>query len=232
MQKKVFITGTGTDVGKTYVSKIIIECLRKHGYKTIGLKPVASGAILNNGKLVNKDASILRSVSSFEIPYEKTNPYCFREAIAPHIAAKKHGINMNINSISNEIDRIDDYYSYDISIIEGAGGWHVPINDRELLSDLVIKNQWPVILVVGIRLGCINEAILTCRSFRENGINCLGWISNCLGEKSFEQSENIETLKNYIPYPHMGNIPLYGTVDEIIKLYLIYSSLGLKSILT
>jgi dethiobiotin synthetase len=213
MKKNIFITGTGTDVGKTYISRHIIKYFKRSGYIVIGLKPVASGGIISESdKLVNDDALILQKESSLLLDYDQVNPFCLKGAIAPHIASEFMDIDLNIKEISRRIKYIEERVNYDIAIIEGAGGWHVPLNYDELFSDLVVVNQWDVILVVGIKLGCINEAILTSRALLAQDVNCIGWIANCLEPSNEVQEKNIETLKSYIPFEFICKVNFNASV--------------------
>ena len=216
MKKNIFITGTGTDIGKTYVSKYIMQYLKRMGYIVIGLKPVASGGIISeSAKILNNDALILQKESSLFLDYDQVNPFCFKDAIAPHIASEFMNSQLSITEISSRIRDIEERVHYDIAIIEGAGGWHVPLNYKELFSDLVVINKWDVILVVGIKLGCINEAILTCRAFIDQKVNCVGWIANCLETSNEVQQKNIDTLKKYIPFKFIKKVNFNASIVNL-----------------
>ena len=210
MKRNIFITGTDTEVGKTYVSSLILRFLNNQGLRTIGLKPIAAGACEVDGELKNEDAVALQTVASIKLPYDEVNPFCFKEAIAPHLAASHEGRSLSVQEISHQISAVVRQTEYDICLIEGAGGWYVPLNDKELLSDLVIHNNWDVVLVVGIKLGCINHALLSVEALISSGVNCLGWIANCVEPESNVQHENIETLIARMNISFLGKVGFCG----------------------
>src|SRR5262249_50518062 len=150
---KVFITGTDTNVGKTYVSTGLLKAFNQLGYSTLGLKPIASGCDWIDGKLRNSDALALQQASSLKLDYEQINPFAFEPPIAPHIAGNKLGLRLDVKNLTDALQPTLELNA-DIQIIEGAGGWHVPLNDRESMADLVKHLNLPVILIVGIKLGC------------------------------------------------------------------------------
>ena len=177
------------------------------GLKTFGLKPVASGCEENNvGDLINQDALLLQCNASIKKKYEVVNPIAFKKPIAPHIAANGNNIKLTkqivcqavMHSIQNNAD---------INLIEGVGGWAVPLNNIELFSDVVIELKIPVILVVGIKLGCLNHALLTYHNILANSGALIGWVANCLDPDTLSIKENIETLKNWIDAPCLGVVP-------------------------
>src|SRR3990167_2572276 len=197
----IFITGTDTGVGKTYVTVQLIKQLNKLGFKTLGIKPIASGCELNEkNEWANADALALQEASSIKQPYSIVNPIALKEAIAPHLAAEKENKQLSVLDTLNRI--LSSIQSHaDIHFIEGVGGWAVPLNHNELLSDMVKQLNIPVILVVGIRLGCLNHAILTSRNIQEMNIPFIGWIANCIDPDMLEIDANINTLKKFIPVP-------------------------------
>ncbi|MBX9586147.1 MAG: dethiobiotin synthase [Gammaproteobacteria bacterium] len=214
----VFITGTDTNVGKTFCTVALLHQLNMKGYKTFGLKPVASGCFLNEeGQLVNEDALAIQKAASIKRGYQIINPISFQEPIAPHIAAKKVGGYLSSRLIIDVITRSIQQEA-DINIIEGVGGWSVPINDNELMSDVVIKLNFPIILVVGIRLGCVNHAILTAQKIMQNKVTFLGWIANCIDNSMLELDENIQSIAEWIPAPCLGIIPYCIESDSIPKI--------------
>lgn len=207
MNNAIFITGTDTDVGKTFVSCLILRAINALGLKAFGLKPVASGCEENNvGELINQDALLLQRTASIKKTYEIINPISFKTPIAPHIAANANNIKLTkqivcqaiISSIQNHAD---------INLIEGVGGWAVPLNNIELFSEVVIELKIPVILVVGIKLGCLNHALLTYHNIVASGGALIGWIANCLDPDTLSIKENIETLQNWIDAPCLGVVP-------------------------
>lgn len=193
--KSIFIAGTDTGIGKTTVSAILLKQFNAKGCKTVGLKPVASGS--------NDDALMLQAAASIFCPLKTINPIALREPIAPHLAAAKMKINLTkklliekiLLSIKNDVD---------IHIIEGAGGWSVPLNERELYSEAIIDLNMPVILVVGLRLGCLNHAILTYQNMLQMNTRLVGWIANCMDPDMLEINSNIDTLKQWIKRPCLG----------------------------
>ncbi len=206
MKNSVFITGTDTGIGKTTVTVALLRQLNSLGYKTFGLKPIATGCYYNRaGELVNEDALALQEASSVKRNYKVINPISFQEPIAPHIAAKKKGDLLTVNSLVNIINESIQTEAF-INIIEGVGGWSVPINEMECMSDVVRTLQLPVILVVGIRLGCINHAILTAQNMMYTKIPLIGWVANCIDDTMLEKDENIATLARWMPVPCLGSL--------------------------
>jgi len=210
----IFITGTDTDIGKTFVATRLIALFNEKGFATVGIKPIASGCERdNNSRLVNTDALALQKVASIKCAYDIVNPMAFEEPIAPHIAAGNSGGALSKIMMMQKItDSIQ--LQADLTIIEGAGGWLVPLNDKESMADVVCALNIPVILVVGIKLGCLNHAILTSRSIIQSGVPFLGWIANCLDPKMLAMNENIETLKQWIAAPLLGRVP-YGVEQAL-----------------
>ncbi|MBA3661147.1 MAG: dethiobiotin synthase [Gammaproteobacteria bacterium] len=177
MAHHFFITGTDTDIGKTYVTVGLLKAFNRAGYKTVGLKPVASGCNLIDAALQNQDALSLQENSTVQLPYPLINPFAFEDPIAPHFAAHKAGTELSCHVILRQMEQALNYAA-DIFCIEGVGGWQVPLNATETMADLVQQAQWPVILVVGIRLGCLSHAILTYESLQMKDIPIAGWIAN------------------------------------------------------
>ena len=207
MNNTIFITGTDTDVGKTFVSCLILRAINSLGLKTFGLKPIASGCEENNvGELVNQDALLLQCNASIKKTYEIVNPISFKNPIAPHIAANETNMKLTKEMVCQAIIR-SIQNGADINLIEGVGGWAVPLNNIELFSDVVIELKIPVILVVGIKLGCLNHALLTYHNMLARGGELIGWVANCLDPYTLSIKENIETLKNWIAAPCLGVVP-------------------------
>lgn len=200
MTIRLFITGTDTDVGKTYITKGILKACTDAGYDTLGIKPVASGCISVDGKLVSEDTLAHQQHASIPLTHDELTPFAFEEAIAPHLAAEIKGISLSVEALNQQTQHAL-HYPADVSIIEGCGGWYVPLNATETLADFVIANRFKVILVVGIRLGCINHALLTCRAMQEDGADVIGWIANCIDPDMKRLEENIATLKEWLPIP-------------------------------
>jgi dethiobiotin synthetase len=194
-QQGFFITGTDTDIGKTYICQKMLHNYNQQGYKTIGLKPVSSGG--------NSDALILQQAASIKLPIEAVNPFAFIPPIAPHIATKAAGVVLTVDNIYQKIQPLLAQ-TYDYLIMEGVGGWQVPLNDHETVMDLAKNINFPVILVVGIKLGCINHALLTADSIMGSGVEFAGWIANCLDNKMLEKQANIDYLQNKIVAPMLA----------------------------
>lgn len=206
-----FVIGTDTNVGKTFVTSRMIRHFAQQGLKTIGMKPVASGCELDqNGQFMNEDVIALTSASNVNAPLDDVNPYRFQPAIAPHIAAQQIGVNVNLNTIQQAYERLSELG--DIVIVEGAGGFLVPINDTQSLADLVVKLNLPTILVVGMRLGCINHALLTVESIKAKGLKLTGWIANEIDPNMQCYQENLQTLTRLIEAPLLMQMPWQTTM--------------------
>ncbi len=202
MKKTVFfVTGTNTGVGKTFVSCQILRTALQDGKKTLGLKPVASGAEMTSQGLRNDDAMALQAVSSVKLPYESINPFCFSPSVAPHLAAAQQGVLLRAAMIAHQLKTVIAESDADVIVIEGAGGWRVPLNDSETLADVAVLLGVPVILVVGMTLGCINHALLTAEAIRADGLPLAGWIANDLGLPMPMLTENIATIEQRLGEP-------------------------------
>lgn len=202
---KFFVTGTDTGVGKTYVSTAILNQARQSGMTTLGIKPVASGCEITQNQYRNADTLALQQASSIKLPYEKINPFAFVAPIAPHLAAREENKPLSVKLITESIHEALQEPA-DLCIIEGAGGWYVPLNEKETMADLVKTLQLPVILVIGIRLGCINHSLLTQRALQHDSVNVIGWIANCLDPSTSHQDHIIETLKTQLQFPHLATL--------------------------
>ncbi len=192
MTQAFFITGTDTDVGKTYVACQLMREYVAQGYKVIGMKPVAAGCDFVDGVWVNDDVLKLEAASNVAAPREWVNPYSFKEAIAPHIAAKSAGVTIKISVIKNAFDELKKLA--DIVIVEGAGGFLVPLNDTENMADLAAALDIPIILVVGMKLGCINHSLLTIEAIKARNLRLYGWIANKIEPDMAFCNENIATI--------------------------------------
>ncbi len=199
-----FVTGTDTDVGKTYIASALVRHFVEQGYKTIGMKPFAAGCESVNGELRHGDVDALVAASNVQTALSDVNPYAFLPAIAPHIAAEQAGINISLEKIQLAFDGLKS--QADVLVVEGAGGFRVPINQQETMADLAIKLNLPVILVVGIRLGCINHALMTAGSIKAAGLNLVGWVANRMDPNMTVLEENIATLKAMIKAPCIADV--------------------------
>ncbi len=199
-----FITGTDTDVGKTYIASALIKHFCKQGLLTVGMKPVAAGAELVNGRLLNSDVTELIKAGNVDADLALINPYVFAPAIAPHIAAGQAGVSVSLDNIQQAFDVLKA--KADVVVVEGAGGFRVPINRQETMADLAVKLNLPIILVVGVRLGCINHALMTAGSIRAAGLNLVGWVANRIDPNMPAIEENIATLKAMLKAPCIADV--------------------------
>jgi len=202
--KGYFITGTDTDVGKTYVACQLMAVLRQQILKVAGFKPVASGADIHDGILKNNDALLLIEQASISEDYQTINPYCFAPAIAPHIAAQQAGCVIELNTIKQKYSQLAN--KSDVVIVEGAGGWCVPLTDDLGFYDIPISLKLPVILVVGLKLGCINHALLTQAAILQSGCEIVGWVANEVAPGFQEKDQNIAYLKNKLESPLLASV--------------------------
>lgn len=204
-QQYYFIMGTDTNCGKTHVARLLLDAIQTSKQGTaIALKPVASGCEMMDGQLVNDDA--LRLVGGDRHQAMKICGWPLAEPIAPHIAAARAGVRLSANDIV-AFCRQPIFSPYDIVLVEAAGGVMVPLNDKETWLDVIKLAKAPVIFVVGMRLGCINHALLTMAVFQTHGIDCAGWIANCMDPHMLALEENIQTLCQRLPWPLLRRIP-------------------------
>lgn len=199
-----FVTGTDTDVGKTYIASALVRHFVQQGYETIGMKPVAAGCESVNGELRHTDVDALVAASNVQTALSNVNPYAFVPAIAPHIAAEQFGVNISLEKIQQAFDGLKS--QAEVLVVEGAGGFCVPINQQQTMADLAVNFNLPVILVVGIRLGCINHALMTAASIKAAGLNLVGWVANRIDPSMPALEENITTLKAMIMAPCIADV--------------------------
>lgn len=202
----LFITGTDTGVGKTLIAAALVRLAAAGGRRVVGLKPVASGAVRAADGLRNDDALALQAAGSIALPYAVVNPFCFEPAIAPHLAAAEAGIAI-------ELPRLVDGYRFatrqaDFAIVEGAGGWRVPLHPEGFLSDLPEQLGLGVILVVGLRLGCLNHARLTLEAIERTGrCRFVGWIGNAIDPGFTHHDETVATLSRLLGGSALAVVP-------------------------
>lgn len=206
--KKFFVTGTDTEVGKTYVTCQLMQHLSEQNYSVLGLKPVAAG-LDSDG--FNEDALLLQKNSNVNISYDDINPIKLTTPCSPHIAAKIDGQSVTISKILNKM-QTGLNMSVDYTFVEGAGGWYCPINKTETLADLAIELDIPVILIVGIKLGCLNHALLTAESIKKSGLKLQGWVANYIDSDMDFVSENITLLENKLSAPIIAKIKNWNTI--------------------
>nr|VFK29547.1 MAG: dethiobiotin synthase [Candidatus Kentron sp. MB]VFK33652.1 MAG: dethiobiotin synthase [Candidatus Kentron sp. MB]VFK76347.1 MAG: dethiobiotin synthase [Candidatus Kentron sp. MB] len=205
MPSNLFITGTDTDVGKTWVSLGVMASLQSAGFSSVGMKPVASGCHSAMGALRSEDAEKLLAQSSISPSYDLVNPFAFEPAIAPHIAATEAGREISFAEIGRCYRTLSGLA--DCCVVEGVGGWLVPLTPTETLADLVKYLELPVILVVGIRLGCLSHALLSVESLQTRGHELLGWVANHVAPETERVDENVLALKERIDAPLLAEIP-------------------------
>lgn len=206
MSPAYFITGTDTDVGKTTVAAGLLQAARAAGLSTAAGKPVASGCEVTPEGLRNADALALMAQCTLALSYEEVNPVAFEPAIAPHIAAREAGVALTVQALLTPMQRILRQRA-DFTLIEGAGGWRVPLSGQDSLSDVAQGLDLPVILVVGVRLGCISHALLTAEAIAQDGLQLAGWVANIIDPKTSRLEENLATLAERLPAPCLGRVP-------------------------
>jgi len=212
MSKGVFITGTDTGIGKTWFTLALMGELKKQGQKVSGMKPIASGALLTEGKLENEDACQIMEHCSAPTEYELINPFVFELPVSPHIAADQAGKKIKFQEITSCYKKLAS--QCDNIIVEGVGGWRVPISEDKSIVDLVRVLELPVILVVGLKLGCINHAILTAEAIKADGIKLVGWASNRVDNGYLCPKETIATLQNALSCPLIADMPFMERYDQ------------------
>lgn len=200
-----FIAGTDTDVGKTVASKAILQALAEKGLNTIGYKPVASGSDKTAEGLRNSDALHLQNAATLEVAYDDVNPYALELPASPHIAAKHEHVEIKYEVLSEKLAQHKE--QSDIVLVEGAGGWRVPVSDTDSLSTWVQQEQLPVVLVVGIKLGCLSHALLTAEIIKADGLNLVGWVANRVNPGTEHYAEIIDMLEDRLNAPKLGEIP-------------------------
>ncbi|MFI8582062.1 dethiobiotin synthase [Ectopseudomonas khazarica] len=206
MTHAYFVTGTDTEIGKTTIAAGLLHAARLRGLSTAAAKPVASGCQRTPQGLRNDDALALLAQCSLPLRYEEVNPLAFEPAIAPHLAAREVGVELTVASLASPVRAILARNA-DFSLVEGAGGWRVPLVGRESLSDLAQALAIPVILVVGVRLGCINHAVLTAEAIERDGLELAGWVANIVDPQTSRLEENLATLGERLPASCLGRVP-------------------------
>ncbi|MCP5279557.1 MAG: dethiobiotin synthase [Thiobacillus sp.] len=200
-----FITGTDTGVGKTRVAAALLRAYGRLGYRCVGMKPVAAGTEWQNGAWVNEDVLQLQAASNVEGPLAQVNPYLFREAIAPHIAADHKGVIIQLPRIRVAYEALTGLA--DVVVVEGAGGFLVPLSRNGDMADLAVVLNLPVIMVVGMRLGCLNHALLTREAIAARGLNLAGWVANRIDPAMQAHDENLATLAQRLAAPLLAELP-------------------------
>jgi dethiobiotin synthetase len=201
----VFIAGTDTGIGKTHAACTLLHALRLAGHDACGMKPVASGCAQTADGLRNDDALALQAASSGAPAYASVNPVALRDPLSPHLAAAHDGVDISLAPMRAAFDQLLGRYPQ--VVVEGVGGWLVPLAPGLFAADIARQWQLPVILVVGMRLGCLNHALLSARAIAADGCHLLGWIGNCIDPAMDALEENLATLKRLLPSPCLGVLP-------------------------
>jgi dethiobiotin synthetase len=236
--KNFFITATDTDAGKTFVSCALIQALTQHNntsknkkLKVAAFKPISAGCDLVDGQLINEDAKLLSEFANCAQSITHINPIAFEDPIAPHIAAKKLKQHITVGEINNHYQQVK-LLNADITLVEGAGGWRLPlgpvtiessltasidnkISTYQFLSDFVKGTDLDVILIVNMKLGCLNHALLTYETIKADGVKCIGWIANCASSDAMNNlSENIAELEQLLPIPKIAQFDFIADIDD------------------
>ncbi len=212
--RSLFITGTDTGVGKTLVSCAFIHVFKSRGLKVVGMKPVASGSESTPQGLRNADALALQQAANVPAEYATVNPYCFAPAIAPHLAARQAGTVIELSTLQQAYDQLSA--RADVVIVEGAGGWRVPLEAQGYLSDFAEALSLDVVLVVGLRLGCINHAVLTAEAIRSGPCRLVGWVGNVIDPDFAPLQDNLATLDERLAAPCLGVLPHSLNPDALV----------------
>nr|WP_201279319.1 dethiobiotin synthase [Cedecea colo] len=210
--KKWFVTGTDTEVGKTVASCALLQAARQAGFLTVGYKPVASGSEMTPAGIRNGDALALQRNSSVPLSYEQVNPLAFLEPTSPHIISAEEGRPIEFSTLSAGLEALSQRGNW--VQVEGAGGWFTPLSESTTFADWAVAEKLPVILVVGVRLGCINHAMLTAHAIKSAGLPLAGWIANDVQPTGKRHAEYIATLRKVLPAPMLGEIPWLPELDE------------------
>ncbi|GAA5194960.1 dethiobiotin synthase [Ferrimonas gelatinilytica] len=201
-----FVTGTDTDVGKTRVAAALLTAAARQGLNSLGLKPIAAGCEQSEQGWRNDDALTLMAASTQSLPYEAVNPFAFEPPIAPHLAAERVGVTLSVTALQQKLP-LTAMANAEFCLVEGAGGWQLPLSGSQSLPDWVVHNGWPVILVVGMKLGCLNHALLTADAIRRDGLRLAGWIANRIDPDMALFEQNLATLEARLGAPRLATIP-------------------------
>ena len=200
-----FITGTDTEIGKTTIASALLRAFAMQGWSTVGMKPIAAGASLHHGQWCNEDVDALDAASTVHPPLALRCPYLMRTPAAPHLAAQMEHITLDETLILQRFALLRE--TAQRVVVEGVGGFRVPLNDRYDTADLAVALNLPVILVVGLRLGCINQALLTQEAIASRGLTLVGWVANSTQNDMALESDNIAALAQRLSAPCLGHVP-------------------------
>lgn len=212
MSAGFFVTGTDTDVGKTTIAAGLLRAARLAGLSTAAVKPLASGCEAGADGLRNSDALALLAECSLPLSYAEVNPFAFAPAIAPHLAAREAGVQLKVEALAAAVQAVLAQQA-DFTLVEGAGGWRVPLDGQATLAELPVALDLPVILVVGVRLGCINHALLTAEAIARDGLRLVGWVANVLDPQTSRLDDNLRTLTERLAAPCLGRVPRLQQAD-------------------
>lgn len=222
-----FITGTDTGVGKTVITAGLLRALQTEGRRCIGMKPVAAGCEQRDGVWHNEDVDHLLAAGNVAVAADEINPYRLRAAIAPHIAAEQESVIIELANIRRAFAALSE--RADTLLVEGVGGFVVPLNEHADTADLARELALPVILVVGLRLGCLNHALLTAEAIRARGLVLAGWVGNCIDPDMPVREENIAALRARLAAPCLGIIPWLGAHADPVA---VATGLQVKSLIS
>ena len=206
-----FVTGTDTGVGKTVICCALLHAFAALGKSVVAMKPVAAGATLTAEGLINDDVACLRAAATTAAPLPLVNPYCFEPAVAPHLAAQAVSVRIGLETIAAAFDDLSA--RAEVVMVEGVGGFCVPLNDEEDGGDLASRLDLPVILVVGLRLGCLNHALLTAQAIRARRLRLTGWIANRIDRSMALADENVAALAQRLRAPMVADIAYASPPD-------------------
>ncbi|MGH6692147.1 MAG: dethiobiotin synthase [Gammaproteobacteria bacterium] len=209
------MTGTDTGVGKTLVACSLLRALAARGLAVVGMKPVASGAAPGASGLVHDDVEKLIAAGNVTVPREHVNPYCFEPPIAPHIAASRAGMRIDLDTIGHSFDALAA--RADVVIVEGVGGFRVPLGPGVDTAQLAARLALPVVLVVGLRLGCLNHALLTAEAIAHRGLTLAGWVANHIDPHMAAADENVQALETHIAAPLIARIPFAAAPQSAVN---------------
>ncbi|PSV47875.1 dethiobiotin synthase [Photobacterium sp. GB-36] len=226
MTNAFFLTGTDTEVGKTVSSRAILQAASQHNIQMAGYKPIASGSEETAEGLRNSDALFIQQTSPVELTYQEVNPYTFKDPVSPHLAAEREGKTIDFDVLSQGLAHLKA--KSDVVLVEGAGGWRVPVTRTDFLSTWVKQEKLPVILVVGIKLGCLSHAMLTAEAIEADGLELVGWVANRVNPGVENYAEMIKMLELNLPGVKLGEIPyMPGINRRDLSSYIQLEKLGL-----
>jgi dethiobiotin synthetase len=214
LARGIFITGTDTGCGKTLVTLGLMARYQQSGLCVMGMKPVASGAEASPEGLRNQDALLIQKQCSRSVPYQLVNPFAYAPPIAPHLAAAEVRTPIDLDVIEEAYRQLAS--QADLVVVEGVGGWRVPLGQGYKLVDLVRRVDLDVVLVVGLKLGCINHALLTAEAIRHDGLPLRGWVANQVDPLMDAQEANLHTLQEYLDCPRLGLVPFSQQLEPAI----------------